>query len=241
MREAAIGLLLLICPAAQAATCRDAVFEKVPYTVCDVAAGEDLRLFQSGPDGPYGSFAAIDAALAPQGFALQFAMNGGMFHRDLAPVGLYIENDVQRAPLITRDGPGNFGLLPNGVFCVGKQFSVVESLAFANAPPDCRYASQSGPMLVINGALHPQFLPDSASLNIRNGVGVSDDGMRAVFVISNAEVNFHSFARFFRDQLNLSNALYFDGSVSRLYAPQLGRHDGGFPMGPIIGVVVPHS
>ena len=241
MRGRMIWLLLLFSPAAQAATCADTAFEGVSYTTCDVAIGEDLRLFQSGPDGPYGSFAAIDAALEPQGLALGFAMNAGMFHRDLAPVGLYIENGARSARLITSDGPGNFGLLPNGVFCAGDRFSVVESLTYATAKPACRYASQSGPMLVIDGVLHPKFLPESDSLNIRNGVGVSADGLRAVFVISNAEVNFYDFARLFRDHLRLPNALYFDGSISRLYAPQLDRHDGGFPMGPIVGVVVPRG
>lgn len=241
MRWGMIWLALWVADPALAAVCADLTFEGVSYTKCDVTVGEDLRLFQSGPEGPYGSFAAIDAALEPQGLALAFAMNAGMFHRDLAPVGLYIENGTQSAPLVTRDGPGNFGLVPNGVFCMGERFWVTESVAFENAPQKCRFASQSGPMLVINGALHPKFLPSSDSLNIRNGVGVSDDGQSAIFVISNAEVNFHSFARLFRDRLNLPNALYFDGSISRLFAPDLGRHDGGFPMGPIVGVVVPRG
>jgi prepilin-type processing-associated H-X9-DG protein len=91
-------------------------------------------------------------------------------------------------------------------------------------------------MLVIEGALHPRFAAGSDSLNYRNGVGVTEDG-HAHFVISNEVVNFHSFARFFRDVLNTPNALFFDGSVSRLYAPMLERHDAGFPMGPMIGVV----
>ncbi len=94
-------------------------------------------------------------------------------------------------------------------------------------------------MLVIDGALHPKLLPDSDSFYIRNGVGVSADGQTAVFAISNDEVNFHLFARLFRDHLGLPDALYFDGNISRLYAPDLGRHDGGFPMGPIVGTVVP--
>lgn len=241
MRAGLVCLFLLIGTALQAASCANISFEGLPYTTCEVAVGEDLRLFQSGPDGAYGSFAAIDSALTPQGLMLGFAMNAGMFHRDLAPVGLYIQDGVQSAPLITNDGPGNFGLLPNGVFCVGDRFAVVESLTYAAVKPTCRFASQSGPMLVINGALHPKFLPNSDSLNIRNGVGVSADGLRAVFVISNAEVNFYNFARLFRDKLELPNALYFDGSISRLYAPQLDRHDGGFPMGPIVGVVVPRG
>jgi uncharacterized protein YigE (DUF2233 family) len=163
-------------------------------------------------------------------------MNAGMYHADRAPVGLYIENGVELAPIITTDGPGNFGLLPNGVFCIGDAFAVIEARRFAANPPACRHATQSGPMLVIDGALHPRFLPDSDSFNIRNGVGVRADGT-AVFAISGARVNFHTFARLFRDALGTPNALFLDGSISRLYAPALDRDDAGFPMGPIVGLV----
>jgi len=70
-------------------------------------------------------------------------------------------------------------------------------------------------------------------------VGVSEDGQRAVFVISDQSVTFHRFARFFRDGLGLNRALYLDGSVSRLYAPGLERSDWGMPMGPVVGLVAP--
>lgn len=240
--RAVLALILSLAPvAATAAGCRDTSFEGASYTVCEVTAGEDLQLFHSGPDGAYGSFRNVDAALGAEGKALGFAMNAGMYHRDLAPVGLYVEDGVQVSKLVTRDGPGNFGLLPNGVFCIGEGFRVVESRAFKAERPDCRYATQSGPMLVIGGELHPKLLPESDSTYVRNGVGVSGDGQRAVFAISNDAVNFHSFARFFRDELGLPDALYFDGNISRLYAPELGRHDGGFPMGPIVGTVVPRG
>jgi uncharacterized protein YigE (DUF2233 family) len=235
-----LALAFLLAPvAAEAAECRDTAFEGASYTVCEVSAGEDLRLFHSGPDGAYGSFRKVDEALGNNGSALGFAMNAGMYHRDLSPVGLYVEDGVQVSKLVTRDGPGNFGLLPNGVFCIGETFRVVESRAFKAERPDCRYATQSGPMLVIGGALHPKLLADSDSVYVRNGVGVSQDGGRAVFAISNDEVNFHAFARFFQEALGMTDALYFDGNISRLYAPALGRHDGGFPMGPIVGTVVP--
>ena len=240
MRALLILLALLLPQPAQAVTCRDLTFEGASYTACDIAPTEDVRLFQSGVDGAYGSFAAVDQALAAQGLRLLAAMNGGMYHHDLAPVGLFVEAGTEAAALITRDGPGNFGLLPNGVFCVGDGFSVVESRAFEGAKPACRYATQSGPMLVIDGALHPKFLATSDSLYIRNGVGVATDG-HAVMVISNDAVNFHSFARLFRDVLGTPNALYLDGNISRLYAPDLNRHDGGFPMGPILGVVGPQG
>ena len=239
----AVGLIAGLAMAGDAAavTCSQTEFEAVGYTLCDVGAAEDLRLFHTGPDGIYGQFSAVDRVLAAQGQQLAFAMNGGMYHRDLAPVGLFVEDGVAQAPLVTSDGPGNFGLLPNGVFCVlaAGGFAVVESRAFAADPPVCRYATQSGPLLVIGGDLHPGFLPASDSLNIRNGVGVSADRARAVFVISDGRVNFHSFARFFRDVLGMPDALYLDGSISRLYAPQLDRRDGGFAIGPIVGVVEP--
>ncbi|WP_137113086.1 phosphodiester glycosidase family protein [Rhodobacter sp. SY28-1] len=237
-----LAAVLMLAPvAAVAAECRDTTFEGASYTVCEVQAGEDLRLFHSGPDGAYGSFRNVDEALGAEGGALGFAMNAGMYHRDLAPVGLYVEDGVEVSKLVTRDGPGNFGLLPNGVFCIGEGFRVVESRSFKKTRPECRYATQSGPMLVIKGKLHPKILPGSDSTFVRNGVGVSEDGQRAVFVISNDAVNFHAFARFFRDELGLPDALYFDGNISRLYAPQLNRHDGGFPMGPIVGTVVPRG
>ena len=237
-----LALCLAVLPVtASASSCRDAIFDGTSYTLCEVTLADDLRLFHSGPEGAYGSFRAVDAALAAEGMQLGFAMNAGMYHRDLAPVGLYIEEGVEAQGIITSDGPGNFGLLPNGVFCISDSFRVIESRAFKKDAPDCRFATQSGPMLVIDGKLHPKFLQDSDSTYIRNGVGVSEDGSRAVFAISNTPVNFHSFARLFRDELGLPNALYFDGSISRLFAPQLDRHDAGFPMGPIVGTVIPQG
>lgn len=243
MRRNALILLLalLLLPAAADATCRTTGFEGLPLTLCEVAADEDLRLFLRDGEGQvFGSFARVSAVLEGAGERLVFAMNAGMYHPDRRPVGLHVQDGVEQAPLITREGPGNFGMLPNGVFCVtAAGFAVVESRAFAAAPPACRLATQSGPMLVIGGALHPRFLPDSDSLHIRNGVGVSRDGQRAYFVISDQPVTFHRFARFFRDGLGVAEALYFDGSISRLYAPEVGRDDWGRPMGPIIGLVAP--
>jgi uncharacterized protein YigE (DUF2233 family) len=234
----ALLLAAILMPSLSHAACRDMTFDAVGYTVCDVQAGEDLRLFSQGPDGNLGSFGAVNSLLAETGEALTFAMNAGMYHPDRRPLGLYIENGVEQTPLVTSAGPGNFGLLPNGVFCIREGgFAVIESRTYAAGPPACRHATQSGPMLVIDGALHPRFLPDSDSLYVRNGVGVSPDGLTAIFAISGAAVNFDTFARLFRDALQTPNALFLDGSISRLYAPNLDRDDIGFPMGPIIGTV----
>jgi len=222
--------------------CRPVEHDGASYTVCTFRADrDDIRLWHSDPSGGLlGSFRAVDALAQEEGLRLAFAMNGGMYHDDRAPVGHYVEDGEARTPLITSDGPGNFGLLPNGVFCWGGgRADIVESRAFAGAPRECRYATQSGPMLVIDGALHPRFLPRSDSVHIRNGVGVAADGVTVHFAISEERVNFHAFGRLFRDALGTPNALYLDGKVSRLYAPGIGRADAGFALGPIVGVVAP--
>ncbi len=240
LRQLALTLVLL-APMAAHAECQNATHMDQSFTLCEVRVGDDLRLFlRPSDEAPvFGNFRAIDDALSPAGKKLAFAMNGSMYHPDRRPVGLYVENGREVAPIVTREGPGNFGLLPNGVFCIQPdRFTLVESRAFAASPLRCEYAMQSGPMLVIDGAYHPRFLADSDSRLIRNGVGVSSDGARAVFAIANTPVSFFEFARFFREYLDLTQALFIDGSVSRLHAPALRRSDWGTLLGPIVGKVV---
>lgn len=232
------GIFLLASPAAaqfSGVTCDTIDHLGASYTVCEVLADQDLQLFLRDKNGDIlGSFSAVEEY---EGRALLFAMNAGMYHDDRAPVGHYVEGGVEEMRVISSDGPGNFGLLPNGVFCIADTLRVYETLAFIDQAPDCIYATQSGPMLVIDGALHPRFIPNGTSKFIRNGVGTSADGSRAVFAISNEAVNFHDFATLFRDRIRLPNALYFDGKVSRIYAPEIGRSDFGWQLGPIIGVL----
>ena len=238
MRRALLSLALAwLAGAAGAVECRDTAHAGNSYTICEVdPATEDLRLFLNDDEGAVlGGFDAVEAAT---GGRLAFAMNAGMYHEDRAPVGLFVEEGREVAGIVTRAGPGNFGLLPNGVFCIEEgRARVIESLTFAATRPACRFATQSGPMLVIDGALHPRFLVDSTSRHVRNGVGTSADGARVVFAISNNAVTFHEFGSLFRDVLDVPQALYFDGSVSRLHAPELGRSDRGRRLGPIVGVL----
>ncbi len=223
-----------------AVSCSDLSYQDNRYTICEVdAARAQLKLFlRDDKEQVFGHFSNIEDALKAEGKDLIFATNAGMYHANRAPVGLYIEDGKQEMRLIPNAGPGNFGLLPNGVFCLRQgRADVFETLAFRDAGISCTSATQSGPMLVIDGALHPRFLPDSSSYYIRNGVGTSADGTRVVFAISRNAVTFHQFGSLFRDQLELPNALYFDGNISRLHAPQIGRSDAGFMMGPVVGVV----
>ena len=166
-----------------------------------------------------------------------FAMNAGMFEQDQSPVGLYVENRRKLHGADTRAGPSNFHLKPNGVFWVGDGVAgVTETARFLADPPAARYATQSGPMLVVDGKIHPKIKPSGASEKIRNGVGACDRGA-VVFAIADEPVNFDTFARLFRDGLSCQNALFLDGSVSSLYAPELNRDDELTPIGPIVGVV----
>lgn len=240
IRHVAAVLTFAVAGPAAAVECRDLTHQGNLYTVCEVdPRTEELRLFLNDDQGKLlGQFSAVDSTLRAEGTRLAFAMNAGMYHTDRSPVGHYIENGKEQKRVIPNAGPGNFGLLPNGVFCIrAGRADVIETLAYDADRPDCAFATQSGPMLVIDGALHPRFLPDSTSRYIRNGVGTSADGTRAVFAISGNTVTFHEFGTLFRDVLKVPNALYFDGNISRLYVPQLGRSDPGFSMGPIVGVV----
>jgi uncharacterized protein YigE (DUF2233 family) len=236
------SVLLLAAQSASAVECRRQDHDGNRYTVCEVdPAREELRLFLDDDRGePYGQFSTLRDAVSDRGERLTFAMNAGMYHPDRDPVGHYVEDGEERMRVISSPGPGNFGLLPNGIFCIGQKTArVYETRDYLERRPDCRFATQSGPMLVIDGKLHPRFLPDSTSRYIRNGVGTTRAGDRAVFVISDTLVSFHEFARFFRDALGLPQALFLDGNVSRLFAPQVGRDDLGRRMGPIVAVTEP--
>ncbi len=162
-------------------------------------------------------------------------MNGGMFKKDNSPQGLFIDNERQINPLDTNKGNGNFYLMPNGVFyittenlpkiCMTTDYKETEQI---------KYATQSGPMLVVDGQIHSAFKEGSTNLNIRNGVGILEDN-KLIFAMSKKEINFYDFADYFK-KLGCKNALYLDGFVSRTYLPEQNwiQKDGNF--GVIIGV-----
>lgn len=232
-----VAAMLILNPSfaatASSAPCPAVTFESHAFTVCRAdPAHHDFRLFLQRPDGT--NFSQLEAI---PGDGLLFATNAGMFTPEYAAAGLYIENAIERKRLNTRtSGNGNFHLQPNGVFWVqdGKA-AVTPTSDFARLKPAAEIATQSGPMLVIDGKLNPKFDDDGPSRNIRNGIGVTASGSVAI-AISEEPVSFGVFARLFRDMLGCPNALYFDGSVSRLRVTGEKRDLFGPPLGPILGV-----
>jgi uncharacterized protein YigE (DUF2233 family) len=193
------------------------------------------------------AFARLERAVRrveSSGEEVLLAANAGMYADDLSPLGLYRERGEELVPLNASAGEGNFGLRPNGVFYFGKEgFGVAETEAFAagGEPARSLYASQSGPLLLSAGAVHPGFAEGSDNRYIRSGVGVSGRGYRdeVYFAVSEGPVNFHQFALFFRDVLGCSEALYLDGHTSRARIPSLGRLQEGGRFGPILVVSDP--
>lgn len=207
-------------------------------TVCRVNVHKErLQLFLKDDGGkPFKSFEAIDRWLQTRGQKLVFGMNAGMYHRDFSPVGLFVIGGQQLAPLNTNNGAGNFYLKPNGVFLVSEKGArVVASSEYPELSERVLLATQSGPLLVRGGKIHPAFSPGSESRLIRNGVGVPSPDV-AVFAITEGPVNFHEFATLFRDILRCPDALYLDGVVSSLHSTELKRSDKKTEFGPVIAV-----
>lgn len=218
--------------------CEPVMFEESPLTHCLAdPARHRISMALDGADGQPARSLQNLARILPRPQDVAFAMNGGMYDVNGKPIGYYVEAGERRRTLNRKEGGGNFHLLPNGVFHgTGDQWHVRTTEGFArevDRRPD--FATQSGPMLVIDGELHPAFDHDGTSRKRRNAVGVDRAG-RAHFVISEAPISFGKLARYFRDRLETPNALFLDGSVSQLWDPARARMDGGPELGPLIVV-----
>ncbi|NKB54337.1 MAG: hypothetical protein GKR97_19360 [Rhizobiaceae bacterium] len=216
-------------------SCRLITHAKVDHIVCSYAAKDvSVRLFLNDAQGkPYARLSQLESELPRPPLML---MNGGMYHDDLGAVGLYVENGAQQKSISTKGGWGNFHLLPNGVFWIkGNAVGVTETKQYISRKIKPEFATQSGPMLVIDGKLHHRFLKDSDSLKIRNGVGISKDAKTIHFAISKSSVSFWNFGKLFQERLKTPNALFLDGTVSAIRAGEY-RRGGWRQLGPIVGV-----
>jgi len=217
--------------------CEAVQFEGVALTHCVADPAEHrIAMANLGADKqPFASLSAFAASVDPATIA--FAINGGMYGDDLKPIGYYVQNGERLKELNRADGEGNFHMKPNGVFFgnAASGWRVLGSNTFFNTVGDRpQFGTQSGPMLLVDGKLHPEIQDDGPSRAIRNAVGV-DAGGKAHFVISDAPVSFGQLARYYRDVLKVKNALYLDGAISSLWDPAKGRMDKG-RVGPIIVV-----
>lgn len=216
-------------------------FESKRYTVCRVdLSKETLELFLNDENKvPFKRFATLESWLAKRGRQLVFAMNAGMYHQDYSPVGMFVANGSPMTPVNLARGEGNFFLKPNGVFLVtASGAQVVEASQVTRVREKIELATQSGPLLVLNGKFHPAFQPNSENRLFRNGVGVKSP-KEVIFVNSEEPVNFHEFARLFRDRLSCPNALFLDGTISSLHSTELKRSDFKIDLGPIIAITAP--
>jgi len=228
-------LLALLLTGFMATTRKNAAEDDiVSYTVDPKK--QDLQLYWKDDSGHVlASIQGLKDYLEQKGKKLVFAMNGGMFKTDYSPVGLFIQQHLLITPLDTSDGNGNFYLKPNGVlYITGDNKAVICPTHDFRYTGNIKFATQSGPMLLVEGAIHPAFKKGSANLNIRNGVGILP-GNKLVFAMSKNPVSFYDFAEYFKN-LGCRTALYLDGFVSKTYLPE--KHwvqtDGKF--GVMIGV-----
>ena len=237
----AVGCLLIAAQTTQALEFKTVHYQGKKFIVCQVDPSVDkLHLFLRDTSGQYfKSFEGIDRALAPRGQRLLFGMNAGMYHPGLAPVGWFVTGGQELAPINLANGDGNFFLKPNGVFLISASGPhIMETTRAAALTEKVELATQSGPLLVIGGQIHPAFKPQSDSALFRNGVGVKS-AHEVFFVISEEPLIFYQFATLFRDTLHCPDALFLDGTISSLHAPELTRSDKKIDLGPMIGVVGP--
>ena len=232
---AAFAFALAACspaagPVADAA-CREIQFEGTAFTDCVADPARDRVRLVIDPERR--TLGALANALGDSA-KVRFAMNGGMYDDAGKAIGLAVIDSRQVHGLNRKRGGGNFHLLPNGVFSAEADgWHVRTSDAYAAASPRAEMATQSGPMLVIGGKLHPSFSPNGTSRYIRNAVGIDRQG-RAHFVISEEPVSFGLLARLYRDTLDCPDALFLDGSVSALWDPAAGRIDSTVALGPLL-------
>lgn len=199
----------------------------------------DVRMYWKRTDGSrIATFPALRDWVATQGQRLLVATNGGIFLKGFIPEGVHVERGTVVTPTNDRSGWGNFYLKPNGVFAILRRGAVVvttNQFVAIQREEEVIEATQSGPMLVDHGMIHPVFEDSSFHYNIRSGVAAPRPN-EVILAISRVEVTLYDFATFFRDKLKCNDALYLEGDITRMYAPELGRFDTGSCAG-IIGVV----
>ncbi len=226
------SLALFLCCLSSSARAETMEHAGTTYWIYRVTPGrEKIELHLSEKEGVPNTFPKLETRLQGQGRRLKFAINSGIFEGTFRASGLHIAEGKTITGLNLDDfvkrSEGeltpNFFLKPNGVFFIRNDGSaaVIESHRYATLGEKPVLATQSGPLLVAEGKIHPILTPDSTSERYRNGVGVTKDGA-IIFACSVLErdkgmSNLYRFAEFFRDKLGCPNTLYLDGDISYVF------------------------
>ena len=177
---------------------------------------ERIAMYWKNANGEaFGSLRALLADIDRDG-RVQMAMNGGIYAKNYAPLGLYIDKGVQEAPLNRASGGGNFFIRPGGVFYLRGQNAGIVSINKFKPSSTIAYAVQSGPMLIENGTINWRLKPSASSRKLRNGVGITRQG-QVIFMLSDRETNFYDFACYAQSTLNVRQMLSLDATISKMY------------------------
>ena len=170
---------------------------------------------------PLANFGGLRHHLATQGLEIEFATNAGIYERGPKPCGLTVCQGREVVALNLKEGEGNFYLKPNGVFFVDAEGAagVLPAELYASSGIKTRIATQSGPLLIGAGVIHPAFNPNSKNLRQRSAVGVRKKDGQVIFVVTDRKdaskrtVSFHALASFFLE-MGCEDALFLDGDIS---------------------------
>ncbi len=192
----------------------------VKYHCVKASPAQVKLLWKDEKGAPLRTFAEAKRYADRQSIEVEVLMNGGIFEPGGIPSGLLVQQGKVKCPLNLKAGKGNFFLKPNGVFAVGEgKARIVESRRYpAGLGFAPREAVQSGPLLLIEGKVHPAFRLGSSSRLHRNGVGVDARG-QLVFLMTDFNSpkfpNLYEFAKAF-EHFTCKNALFLDGDLSDL-------------------------
>lgn len=185
-----------------------------------------------------GDFDALNRYLTTRGERLVFAMNGGIFMEDQRPLGLYVEDGKRQRPLIVaKSGYGNFYMQPNGVFAITKEGPVIiptDGWWETTRKQSVLFATQSGPLLLIDGKINPLFSRRSNARLIRNAVCTTPSN-QLWLSIARTPVTMWELAEHQKNQ-GCVQGLNMDGGISGAFSTEMSLERGIPPFGPLIGI-----
>jgi uncharacterized protein YigE (DUF2233 family) len=213
--------------------CADRSIDGAQFTVCEIPAALVGRIeIAPAPAAarPEWTIARLDATLRDSSRRVAIAMNAGIFGTDGRTLGLLVRRGRQVVPLNRSPGRAvtapasicdiaNFYCPPNGVFYVADgRAAVVTTAEFARrgiGSSSIQAATQSGPMLVVDGRAARQFPAAWRKRIGRNAVCTRANGT-VLFVLGRDQTH-GSLAEALRGPLACRDALYLDGNVSDLF------------------------